>query len=75
MSNIIRINARISSEINDWLDAESAKTGITKSALVHLALEQYIQQKEVIHSMRDIGMLNEVVNRIEKLEMILDAKK
>lgn len=48
---MVRVNTRISSALNEWLDGQSDKTGIPKSTLIHLALEQYVNQREAIDTM------------------------
>lgn len=68
---MFRINARIGKDSNEWLDTESERTGVPKSTLVHLAVEQYIQQKEAMKSMADLGQL---VNAIERLEKKIDRE-
>jgi predicted DNA-binding protein len=49
--SMVRVNTRISRTLNEWLDEQSQKTGIPKSTLIHLALEQYVQQKETVDTM------------------------
>lgn len=61
-----RVNTRVSKTINDWLDSESAATGLPKSTIIMLALENYYQQKEVMKSMSDMGALMEKLENIEK---------
>lgn len=65
-SEMQRINVRISIKANDWLDRESAETGFSKSTMVMLALEQYIQQKQALQGMNDIHNLVERLDRIEE---------
>ena len=65
MADMMRVNTRIGADANAWLDAESERTGVPKSTLIHLAIEQYIQQKEAFSRMADMGQL---VQAIEKLE-------
>lgn len=43
-----RINTRISDRLNDWLDAKTEEMGITKSALVAIAIENYMKETEVV---------------------------
>ena len=43
--NITRVNIRISKEVHHWFKQKSDKTGIAQSALMHLALEQHVQQQ------------------------------
>ena len=66
MADMVRVNTRIGADANAWLDEESNRTGVPKSTLIHLAIEQYIQQKEAFTRMADIGQL---VQAIERLEM------
>jgi len=63
---MVRVNTRIGSEANDWLDTYSKNTGIPKSTLIHLAIENYIQQKDVIKRMADMGDLVAAIERLEK---------
>jgi len=63
---MVRVNTRISSTLNDWLDKESKLTGVPKSTLVMLALENYYQQREVIKSMSDMGAIMKKLEHIEK---------
>lgn len=65
MAEMVRINTRISSVLNEKLDKESDDTGIPKSTLVMLALENYYQQKEALKTMTDMST---VLDRIEQLE-------
>lgn len=41
-SDTVRVNCRIGVTENAWLDAESKRTGISKSSLVQMAVEAYI---------------------------------
>lgn len=71
MGEMVRVNTRIGSEANDWLDNHSKNTGIPKSTLIHLAIENYIQQKDVMKRMADMG---ELVAAIERLENKIEGK-
>lgn len=62
-NEMVRVNTRIGKTLNDWLDNESRTTGVPKSTYIHLALEQYVQQRKAIDSMVDIGSLLETVNK------------
>ena len=63
MSRLARINARISVSMNDWLDEESEETGLSKSAIVSLALEQYRLQKQNMDQLSQLNvMLKEMQN-------------
>lgn len=66
-AEMVRINTRISKEVNDWLDEKSAKTGIPKSTLVYLALEQYMQQQKVVSEMPKMVQMMEMFDEMKKL--------
>lgn len=38
----VRINSRLGSSENAWLDFESKRSGVSKSALIQMAVESYI---------------------------------
>ena len=65
MAEMFRVNTRIGADANAWLDAESERTGVPKSTLIHLAIEQYIQQKEAMSKMADMGQLVQAIERLE----------
>lgn len=46
MREPFRLSIRVSADLNDWLEKESKETGISKTATVAFATEQYRQQKE-----------------------------
>lgn len=50
-AKMVRFSVRISEELNDWLDEESDKTGIPKSTLIYLAIDQYREKKEGLKHM------------------------
>ena len=66
MAEMFRVNTRIGADANAWLDAESERTGVPKSTLIHLAIEQYIQSKEAFKMMGDIGQLYGVIEELKK---------
>lgn len=49
-----RLSIRVSAELNDWLDRESKETGISKTAIIAFATEQYRQQKNTTVSMPEM---------------------
>ena len=65
MAEMVRVNTRIGADANAWLDAESDRTGVPKSTLIHLAVEHYIQHKEAFARMADIGQLVQAIERLE----------
>ena len=66
MAEMIRVNTRIGADANAWLDAESDRTGVPKSTLIHLAVEAYIQQKDAMRAMTDLGQMVQAIERLEK---------
>lgn len=71
MSGMARINTRISKTLNDWLDKRSKETGVPKSTLVFLAIEQYMQQQKALDM---VDGLSDVVEAIKGLESKIDAQ-
>lgn len=63
---MVRVNTRISEKANNWLDSESNKTGIPKSTLILLAVENYIREKEVIQGMSDMSDLYAKMQELEE---------
>lgn len=66
VAEMVRVNTRISSVLNEWLDEQSKQTGVPKSTIIMLALEQYFQQKEVMKSMSDMGAIMDKLDSLEK---------
>jgi len=50
-----RINIRLSSLLNDWLDEQADLTGVPKSTICHLAIMNYFQQQQVVGVMGDLA--------------------
>lgn len=69
MTNMIRINTRISSELNNWLDEQSKETGMSKSTMVMLALEDYKKQRETLKS---FNTMSDVMRKLEEIEKRLE---
>ncbi len=65
MAEMVRVNTRISKVLNDWLDERSENTGVPKSTIVMLALENYYQEKEV---MKTMGDMSTIMMKLENLE-------
>lgn len=65
MVKMVRVNTRISATLNNWLDEESKLTGVPKSTLVMLSLENFFKEREVIRRMSDLGTVMDKLNEIE----------
>lgn len=61
-----RVNSRLGYTQNKWLDEESGRTGISKSSLIQMAVEQYIAQKQALNAMYDVSEMVEKLDNIEK---------
>lgn len=46
--NVTRMNIRISKKLKRYFEEKSEETGVPQSHLMALALEEYVDQKEVI---------------------------
>ena len=76
-----RINIRISSVLNDWLDEQTRLTGVPKSTICHLAIMNYVQQQQTVGVMADIakkmekgeicspGVMADIAKKMEKGEI------
>ena len=70
--NLFRLNVRVSKENNDYLEKKSRETGISKSALVQIAVEQYRQQNEAVQAMNKMEIY---VDQLEKIQREVSALK
>jgi hypothetical protein len=64
-AEMVRVNTRISKEINDWLDEQSASSGVPKSTLIFLALEQYMSHKKAANMLPLVQQLMVDVERMK----------
>lgn len=71
INEMVRVNTRISSELNDWLDIESKRSGLSKSAIMMISTENYRREKDAFGMMADMGQL---VQKIENLETMIERK-
>lgn len=62
---MVRVNTRISKTANKWLDDYSKDTGLPKSTIIMLAIENYIREKETFDRMADMG---DLVKKFEELK-------
>jgi hypothetical protein len=44
--NMVKMNMYLPKQFKDWLESESIKTGLTQTALVHMALKTYMDQQK-----------------------------
>jgi len=69
MAEMIRVNTRISKTLNEWLDAQTEETGVSKSTQIMMALENYRREKEVM------GRMGEMEKLLQKLQEFSEEKK
>lgn len=71
---MVRINTRVSVTANRWLDSRSLQSGVPKSTLISLALEEYIHGKEALSMFDVMANIKELEDKIESLEKLLQRK-
>lgn len=71
---MVRVNTRVSAEVNDFLDERSKKTGVPKSAIIHIALEQYIMQLRSVDALQlSQGTLRDLYQKVEQIQRQLSS--
>lgn len=50
----VRVNTKISADTNKWLDEKAYEMGLTKSALINLAVENYRKESETVQAMPEM---------------------
>ena len=64
-----RLNVRISEEASDFLDKRSEQSGLSKTTLVQLALESYMQTYKATNSLEGLNDLSDKLTQVlEKME-------
>jgi len=64
-----RLNVRISEEANDFLEKRSAQSGLSKTSLVQIALESYMQTYKATNSLEELADLSDKLTQVlEKIE-------
>lgn len=62
MAKLIRVNTRIGQHHSDWLNEESERTGMSKSSIIQLAIDNYMRQNQ------SMSTLEQMILKIENLE-------
>lgn len=65
MADMTRVNIGMTVEMKEHLQSEAERQGISMTALVVVMLNQSIENKKIVESMRNI---DSVLDRIEKIE-------
>lgn len=63
--NVMRMNIRISKKIRKYFEEKSEETGVPQSHLMALALEEYVDQKEVIR-FTSSGGVQKIIDDLKK---------
>ena len=63
---MVRVNTRVSKPVNEWLDKRSEETGVPKSTLIFLAIENYKKENDVMEMMGDMGS---IMQKLEELQV------
>lgn len=71
-AEMVRVNTRVSKPMNDWLDKQSIETGIPKSTIVMLALENYKREQEVMGAMGDMSA---IMAKLDELQLAVKEGK
>lgn len=75
MADTFRINVRVATWINDWFDVKSKETGIAKSSLIAMALNEYIDQKEGLRAMQRVDYFTNQLEEIKNVVLKSDNKE
>lgn len=67
----MRVNINVADSINEWFAIKSRETGISKSALMAMALNEYIDQKDSIKAMTRVDYF---INQIDEIKATLSDK-
>jgi hypothetical protein len=62
---LVRVNTNITEDLNDWLNAESYKTGVSKSSMILMALTKYREQQKL---MEMTPQLLDAVNQLKVMQ-------
>lgn len=64
-----RVNINISDDLKNYFEELSVETGASQSALMCIALKEYVEQKKALNSMGDI------LSRMKQFEGLMEGKK
>lgn len=70
-----RINTKVSHKINDWLDQRMTETGMSKSMIINLAIEEHRAKFLEREDQRRIAHLIDQMEALEKKIDELTAKE
>ena len=62
----VRVGSRVSPEVNKWLDKKSSEMGISKSAVIAVAIENYMKEQEVVKGIPEMLEVMKKLNQSTK---------
>ena len=80
MNEVVKVNFNLDLRLDEWIQKRAKEMRITRTALIHLALEQYMNGTELMKKEKGLGelidTLGELSQAIEngKLKIIEDKK-
>lgn len=75
-SKLQRVNIRVSNEVHKFFLNRSEQTGVSMSALMFLALEQYMQQQQTMKNVPEfIQALNEIESKKEQIKQLIGVDR
>ena len=60
---VVRVGTRLSSNLNDWFDNQSKKTGISKSSLIAIACESYRKEQELVTNIPEMIKVKDLLEK------------
>lgn len=71
---MMRVNINVSDSINKWFENKANDLGVSKSALMCIALNDYIDQKEGLRAMGELKEIYDLETRKNGLNDVLNDK-
>ena len=65
MADLKRLNTNIPRDIYEWIDEESKRTGVMKSAIVYIALKTYIDQQRTLNMISLVEAQQSLAQQLE----------
>ena len=65
MADLKRLNTNIPRDIYEWIDEESKRTGVMKSAIVYIALKTYIDQQRTLNMVSFVEAQQALAKQLE----------
>jgi predicted DNA-binding protein len=65
-AEMVRVNTRVSKQMNEWLDKLSVETGMAKSTIIFLALENYKREQQAMGAMADMSSIIEKLDEVQR---------